>query len=174
MQVSTNSWHYKYYRYICPTSNYGNSISLCSYVNSIILWSLLAIIAMPGLAILFTALIPLAFIVGFVPCKDSAFKPYDSPIIIKGMMIYPYHLITLLGIIVIEWATWALFLPIAIALHSVILLVVLVVLFVVKYDEAKENKNIIISWIDAKKSKVCPLIEFIDETKSTEDVSTNE
>ena len=175
MKINKKAWHSKVWlwthKVVSDVKYAPEQTNLCNYVQRIFWLTPWCVFWMLVITLLYIVATPIAFLFGGRPQnilfpldkKKSLWLPYPGLKVWGEVRVHPWEVVIPATIIYLEYLWFkhcAWYWPVGVQ-GGIILLIAMVVLWGV-YDSS-ETKEVINEWVSAKKSGICPLVEFTDE-----------
>lgn len=183
--IRRSSWHLRYYQWLAghlgKPYSWHHIQTLCQYMSRLALGSLEVLfiytIMSPALFCLVMTSYICAFVVllfGFKPKEwipwpvlGTGLEPYNLPRFM-GIRWYPWKIVVLAGVGYAGYAYSSIFLwivTIALALALIMAFLSAAVYFLFRQVRKSEILLLLAAYFKAKKQKICPLVEIVDDTK---------
>lgn len=172
MIIDKNSWHYQVYSFSYWNEwNKPKQTNLCQYVRRIVFMGPIMGATALALACLMalTLVVMLVFgpILGYAPPNwKKPWTCFDGMVKYKSV-IYPWHVILVVALIALEWWVY-----VDCGIHPLvvqgeilgIIAVLIGMIFGLFVYCDSDTGKIINAYVSAKKQKVCPVVEFNEES----------
>lgn len=164
MKISKESWHNKVLEFYGMGLEEGEKTNLCSYFLSIVL---------------FTAILPIAYPIYFIAngIKSMWEKAEDYQTYIKLGLIILFSIAGIVSLYVLitnndgnlpDWLELILVMSSAIGLIFLALISIAIGIIFIEKSKEDQTVSLVKEYLKAKKQKICPIIEFVDENKKND------